>query len=305
MCMTTATLDKSILRTVGYFSLFEYPLTAFEIWKWLLVEEGEGAVRYGTVTERLQASAFLKQHVGQEQGFFGLGDVAAQTTERNQRLHDAIRKYNRLERALKFLRRLPWIDGIAVCNSLAWMNTRQDSDIDLFIIATPGRTWSARLLATLPLRLLRARPGEAAEDPICVSFFAAPSAFDFSTLKIGEQDPYLAYWSRSLVPLVDRTGWSKAFTNANGWVRKVLPHAWTVDRANRFRKQSPHRLPWLPFSEKLARAMQLERFPQVIKERMNHDTCVVVNDQMLKFHHNDARAELVAGLEGKMATFGL
>lgn len=303
--MTAAALDKSILRTVAYFSLFEYPLTSFEIWKWLMVEEGQGTVRYGEVTERLHGSSLLQKHLANEQAFFGLGDVASQITERNQRLHNAIRKYDRLQRILKMLSRLPWIDGIAVCNSLAWMHTREDSDIDLFIITTPGRTWSARLLATLPLRLLRARPGEAAEDPICVSFFAAPTAFDFSTIKIGHHDPYLAYWSRSLVPLLDRTGWSTAFADTNSWVQEVLPHAWTVDRANRFRAATPHRLPWLPFSEKLARAMQFERFPANIKERMNRDTCVIVNDQMLKFHHNDARAKLVAGLEGRMATFGL
>ncbi len=300
-----STLEQSILRTVAYFSYFEYPLTAFEIWKWLFVVPGERPVLFGEVDACLQTSAVLRRHLAQEGGFFGLGDVAAQVVERKRRLHDAIRKYQKLNKVLKILGRLPWIDGIAVCNSLSWFNTREDSDIDLFVVTSPGRTWCARLLATLPLMLLRARPGEAAEDPICVSFFAAPSQFDFSKIKIGADDPYLALWCRSLVPLIDRSGWSAAFFAANAWVGEVLPHSWAVHRPSRFKISAPHRLAWLPMSEKLAKAMQLERFPAAIKSRMNRDTCVIVNDDMLKFHHNDARAKIAAFLEAKMASFSL
>ena len=307
--MDNASLDQSILRTVTYFSLFDFPLTSFEIWKWLQLSPKQRApaksVSFSAVSDRLYSSLRLKRNLVQELGFFGLGNVAAQVTMRSERLHNAMRKYHKLGRVLRVLGRLPWIQGVAVCNSLAWLHTREGSDIDLFIITTPGRTWSARLVATLPLWLMGARPGEAAQDPICVSFFSAPSQFDFSQIKIADNDPYLANWCRSLVPVIDRTGWLNKFTAANSWLNDVLPNAWTPLRANRFRQATPRQLWWLPMSEKLARAMQVERFPQAIKSRMNRDTCVIVNDHMLKFHHNDARQKIAANLEAKLASFSL
>jgi len=45
------------------------------------------------------------------------------------------------------------------------------------------------------------------------------------------------------------------------------------------------------FFEDSAKKYQFKIMPPVLKEMMNLDTCVVVNDKMLKFHQNDRRAE--------------
>ena len=295
--MPTA-LETSIYRTLAYFAYFKYPLTSFEIWKWLLEPRQETSL--AEVVQTLSSSTWLSERLESHQGFYALEHVAEQRHDRHLRFLDAMRKYQKVERVIKLLGRLPWIDGIAVCNSLSWHHTNGESDIDLFIVAKPGRVWSARMLSTLPIMLLRQRPGEAKLDPMCLSFFSTESAFDFAKLKIGSADPYLAYWCQSLVPVVSRGAWQARFQLANAWLREVLPNAAPVLRASRFRSNAPLRWPWLPVSERLLKQFQIEKLPPAIRKLMNKDTRVVVNDQMLKFHEQDSRDLIRYTLEGRM-----
>lgn len=291
-------LELSIYRTLAYFAYFKYPLTSFEVWKWLLMPRGKYSL--SEVVTALDDSVWLHDRCGVWRGFYALHGVQHQVSDRHLRFLDAMRKYRKVERVMQIFGRLPWIEGVAVCNSLAWYATTERSDIDLFIVSAPGRVWSTRLLATLPLLLLRQRPGECELDPLCLSFFSTASAFDFSVLKIAERDPYLAYWSKTLVPILDRTHWSATFEQINSWPSAELPNAWPVRRAWRFSLRAPWRWPWLPLSERLPKQIQLERFPVEIKQLMNIDTRVVVNDAMLKFHDQDARALIQASLEEKL-----
>ncbi|MBI1908037.1 hypothetical protein HYS28_01295 [Candidatus Uhrbacteria bacterium] len=289
-------LEWDCYRTIAYFAYFRYPLTAFEVWKWLYAPEGRWTL--ADVTYALATSTWLGERVGASQGFYGVGDVDVQVADRHERLLDALRKYRVLAPVVAYLRRLPFIDGVAVCNSLAFHHTTAASDIDLFIVTAPGRVWSARLLAVSAMAALRKRPGEARRDPVCCSFFADRNALDMARLKIDdEHDPYLAFWTHTLVPLVDRGDVFSRVHVMNGWVRDVLPNARPVSRAPRLRHGAPRRgfirdnLAAL-FPEDAARAFQERKFPASIRALKNVDTRVVVNDRMLKFHENDRRHDI-------------
>jgi hypothetical protein len=293
-------LELSLFRTVAYFSYFRYPLTSFELWKWLL--EPEGRYSFAAVVEVLSSSSFLKERLKYESGFYGIGMIKEDLNLRRERLLNAMQKYVKLRRIMKMIGWAPYVDGAAVCNSLAFHHTQTSSDIDLFLVAAPGRVWTARFFSTLPLILMRERPGEREKDPVCLSFFATPEAFDFEKLKIGERDPYLAYWAMSLIPLLDRTLWTKDFFETNAWLKSVLPNAYPVKRARAFRLQAPVRIPSAIMSEELAKKVQEERFPGAINDLKNRDTRVVVNHTMLKFHEHDRRAEIFSALEEEMNT---
>lgn len=296
----TTKLELAIIRTVAYFAHFSYPLTSFEVWKWLLMPDRTYSL--GEVSRALDESTFLEQRVTRSGSFIGLGEVSVQVSDRRERLKNALRKYVKLSRYLPFFARLPFIEGLAVCNSLAFHHTTAASDIDLFIVTKPRRTWSARLFATFPLMLLRQRPGETPADPLCLSFFTSTEALNLEPVKIAEQDPYLAYWALTLIPLIDRAGVYREFAELNAWARTVLPHAEQVKRAPAFRSRSrPARLP-IPVKEVLARKLQEDRFPAKIRSLMNQDSRVVVNDHMLKFHDDDRRLEISTALNEKMNT---
>ncbi|MEK7105675.1 MAG: hypothetical protein AAB865_03265 [Patescibacteria group bacterium] len=295
-------LEQSIFRTIAYFSLFDYPVTAFEIWKWLLMPSA--GYQLVDVRETLTISEWLKTRLETQDGFFvltGRGDMVA---TRHERFLDATRKFKRLRRACRYLALLPTIKMLAVCNTLAWMNTKPESDIDLFIVVKPGRIWTARLFTVLPFKLLGLRPMQGAVDPVCFSFFAAADHLDFRPVRLVKDDIYLAAWIRSLVPVVNR-GDVERMSDANSWVKRAFPNSFgvTVARPHRFVVRSS-RLPAEEGSglvarsvEHLAKVIQRRRLPAEIKKLANQDTRVIVSDTMLKFHPNDRRGEILEKLE--------
>jgi len=183
-------LEESLFRTLAYFAYFQYPLTTMELWKWCDAPETSIAA----IEECLVLSEWLRENkMRSDEGFFGIGDVEQWRTERIHRVTDALRKSRRAEQFVRFASWLPWVKMIAVCNSLAFSFTNNESDIDVFIVTQRGRIWSTRLILTGALAFIRARPGERANDPLCLSFFATEDRLDLSSVKIGPEDPYLMF----------------------------------------------------------------------------------------------------------------
>ncbi|MFH1631895.1 MAG: hypothetical protein ABIA47_02625 [bacterium] len=296
-------LEKSIYRTIAYFAYFGYPLTSFEVWKWML-RPGQ-RYRLDDVVRALGSSEWLQNQIESQSGFFGLsgnyGNVGDQVRMRHARFLNAVDKYKKLRRLLNFLTRIPQVRAIALCNTLAFHYTKPESDIDLFIITDKDRVWTARLLAVTPLRLMRQRPGEAGRDAVDVSFFADPTAFGFEALKIDNSDPYLSMWIRALVPVFERQpGVFEDFMLQNPWAARDLPNAKLRQRSFQARFRSKWRLPYLPISERMAESLQSKLMPDDLSGRANEDTCVVVRNNLLKFHKNDRRAEIASALRDRM-----
>lgn len=292
------TAERDCLRVIAYFAHFRYPVTAFEVWKWL--RDPAQPLTLAEVMRVLTNGAWLRERVGEWNGFYGFGDVAAHWHDRHERYCDAVRKYHVLRPVLEYIGRLPGVEGVAVCNSLAYHHTTAESDIDLFILTQPSRVWSVRLFAVSMMALLRKRPREAARDPICCSFFADRTALNLAAYKIGEDDPYLAYWSATLIPLVDHDDVFAEFQRKNNWAFGQFPAYRAVARARAFRPSIRRRFALQPIAEGLARRLQEQRFPRRITAMRNIDTRVVVNDHVLKFHENDRRQEIAQALADKL-----
>lgn len=276
-------LEKDILRTVLWFSLFEYAPTAFEIWKWML-EPREG-YRLSDVISSLTSSKELHRLLALQDGVFALRDGTTSAALRRERFGDAVRKMERVKRVVKYLKRIHFIRGVAVCNTLSWMHTTPESDIDLFIIVKEGSLFTTRLLCVLPFKLLRARPGERARDPLCFSFFLSDTSLNLEHLALSGGDPYLAYWTKSVIPVFDRDGVFMEFQRANAWTGETLLHAFA--RLGEGVGGRVRRAPaWF---ERAAARLQKRQFPETITQMANRDSRVVVSSAMLKFHANDRR----------------
>jgi hypothetical protein len=300
-------LAQSIYRTVCWFSMFDYPLTAFEVWKWMYAPGR--AVALADVCEALETDAWLAGKLVRSGGFVALAgkDVSVLVRSRGKRFLDAARKYGKLRRALTWVAAAPGVVGVAAVNTLSWWNTRETSDIDLFIVVKPGTIWSSRFFLVLPFMLLNKRPSRKHEvgiDPFCFSFFLSEATLNVEGLRLPEGDPYLAYWTKSVVPVFDRGHVFDAFARDAVWADVALPHA-------RVRPLHPYLKPrWTPrmpnwqggFVDRTLKGLQRKRFPTVIRELANTDTRVIVRDDMLKFHENDRRAEYRDDWEKMLAT---
>ncbi|MDD2786273.1 MAG: hypothetical protein PHS79_05310 [Patescibacteria group bacterium] len=174
------------------------------------------------------------------------------------------RKLRNARRVAKYLKRLPWVRAVCLCNTTALGQARDDSDLDFFVIVKSGSIWRTRFFAALPFKLLGARPlssraespaysdvveGSLVEqsrelrdfstalhirsasvemtrgkDPVCLSFFVADNFLDLSTLMLPDDDPYFRYWFLSMLPLCD-DGVLHELWEANSTIRSRHPLA--------------------------------------------------------------------------------
>ncbi len=292
-------IERDIHNTLAYFAYNQYPLTTFEIFKWQY--RPERVYGYDEIEKCLKTCEWLRTRIGHCEGMYGIGtdmEVESQVAARKRRFLDAVRKQRKACKIVQYISRLPSVRGVAICNSLAFHFTREKSDIDFFIVTTHGRVWTARMWTVLPLIFLRQRPGEAKKDPIDISFFVSEKHMDLSELKM-DNDPYLAYWVKNLTPVFGREEMWDDFFKENDWTDQFLPNAHRPRRAYRMRCNS--RFPLIPclIPECVMRWIQLLKMPYRMKVLANQGTCVVMNDDMLKFHTTDRRAEIADAFERK------
>lgn len=285
-------LERAVVRTLIWFSLTEHPVTAFEVHKWLL--QPEGKYELGQVQRVLLQSEYLDKKIQRSQGMYALkGSVSIeeQIRQRQKRFQDAERKFKTLRRWAHVFRLLPGVRAVAAGNTLAWWGTNEQSDIDLFLVTDPGCIWSSRFWSVLPFALSGRRPHTGRRDPFCLSFFATRDALQLESVCL-DRDVYMAYWLKSLVPVMDQESFLSQLHLENRWVEALLPNAFA--RADHHRHTpaalpAPVRQPRL--LESVFRSLQRRRLPVRLKELANQDTRVVVTDHMLKFHANDRREQ--------------
>jgi hypothetical protein len=268
-------LERSVLGTVVWFSMFETPVTVFEIWKWMI--GADQAYAFEDVYAALEGEE-LRRRLETHDGFWTLAgsQCRALATERRTRFLDAARKYAKLRRAARYFALIPSVESVSAANTLAWWNTREDSDVDLYVTVRPGTIWTTRLFMVAPFVLLGRRPGTSHVDPFCFSFFATTDAPPVASFALPGGDPYLDLWERSLVSVYERPRGRETFAIGGATVPR---QAFGFEPRGRM----------IRAVESLARRVQMRRLPARVKRMMNVDSRVVVNDRVLKFHDNDRR----------------
>lgn len=303
--------ERAVLKSIVYFDLFSYPLTPLEAWKWMMADGTSARPTLGDVTALLETSTSLHSLLDHAEGFYflrGRDDIVA---VRKQRYLLAERKYNRVLRAARVLRIVPFIKLLAVCNSLAYSNAQDASDLDLFIITEPGRIWTVRQLTVGLAAFLGWRPTTGrTRDRICLSFFVSEKGMNLQSITLDPGDIYLRYWIDQLVPVWGDPAVLDAFRAANAWQRAFLPNAYGVETAQRRRCEDSsfarfvRGLLTMVHAGRIGhalelryRTLQMRRLPERLRRLANIDTRVVMNDRMLKFHDNDRRRQFAEQYE--------
>lgn len=286
-------LRRSLAATLAYFDLFDYPLTLGELmrYRYRFPDEPSGAAwSAADALAALDDAAF-----GTKNGHWFLAGRDAIVETRARRFRLAERKLARARRVTSFLRFLPSVRLIAVCNSLAIANADVESDIDLFVVTRPGTLWATRFAVVSALALLGLRPSDRSHaDKVCMSFFVSETCADLSRCALAPDDTYLRYWIATLLPLYDAGGAYGRFVSKNSWVADRLPGfrasdvAAAVPRPPRWTRALA---PLIAALERPARRFQMRAFPHEIVRLANLDSRVMVSDDILKFHVNDRRQE--------------
>ena len=203
-------LRRAILRTLLYADIFDCPLTRDELSRYLIGQTASAAA----VTVALDADDILCREVERSAGFVHLAGRGEIVPARLERAQASARLWPRARHYGAMIARLPFIRMVAVTGALSMNNARPDDDIDLFILAQPGRVCLGRLLVIAVVRLAARRGIE-----LCPNFVLSTDH-----LALASRNLYTAHEVAQLVPISGRS-WHRAFLDANGWVADVLPNA--------------------------------------------------------------------------------
>lgn len=289
----TSELELSILKTIAFFDLFDYPLTDFEIWQYL-----DRSVGFFEVKKALESGrGRLMPALGSQEGFYFVRGRENLVRQRQLTYHRANQASARARSVFFWLRFLSGTRLLAVCNNFYYTPA---SDIDVFVVTASKRLWSTRFWLTLITHLSgHRRHGKKIINRLCLSFYVSEDAADLSALTL-EDDPYFYYWLAFLEPLY-HDGYLPEFWQANSWISAKLPNFVKADSL------SWSKLPLSPNLYKLSRRRfysgswggfweSLWRFWERRKMSLNRhslasapDTRVVISDTVLKFHEGDRR----------------
>lgn len=196
--------EQGILRTLAFFDAFNMPLTVEDICRYYY-SVGKKPSRLNIETS---LSSLLNQaRVKGEQVHYYLADRDSFIVDgRKKSRMRAIDLLKKSQPWLSCLASWPGVRAISICNNIAFLNASEESDIDLFIIVNPGEIWQTRFALASFLQLFKKRPQPGNEyGKLCLSFIVTADNLDLSLIKL-EDDIYLFYWLKTLLPVYDPEG---------------------------------------------------------------------------------------------------
>jgi len=216
-------LAKNILATIVYYDVSDYPLTAFEIEKYLTraQEKKPGEEKKFSLAEIMSAleDGELKNLIEEYRGFYFLQNRRDLVTQRIERNKISEEKFKIIFKTTEWLRWIPFLRMIAVTGRLAMKNAEKGSDIDVLIAVKKGRIFTGRLLLTLMTHFLgRRRHGKKIANRICLNYFIADNA-----LEIKLKDLFSASEYFFTLPVFGRETF-RLFQKANGWIADYKPN---------------------------------------------------------------------------------
>jgi hypothetical protein len=289
-------LEKSILKTIIFFDLFDYPLTELEIWKFLYFPEKKYLLS--------EVKGSLKNNISNietYQGFYFLKGRREILQTKHLRYKESFIKFKKAKRVAKIFSIIPFIKLIAIGNYIPENNTKKESDIDFFIVTKKNRIWITRAICVALTILLKLRPSNKnKENTICLTFYTTIDNLNFKKLTLGERsgvgDIYFFYWLASLYPLYNIDETYEKLIKENSWLKEYLPNLLPTIPSQKRKIISNFKCTILQilnfnFWEKFTKKIQLKIIPTNLRKMANHDTRVILNNSMLKFHDQDRRDE--------------
>ncbi len=215
-------LHRAILETVAYYDVFDYPLTEFEVWKLLLVSDGEGAsapdISFRMVEETLDGS-YLRKRLGRMRGFVFLRGRDRLVALRMERQRIADRNIRSVRRVAGIMRFFPFVRMVGLTGSLSMKNADRGSDWDFFIVLRSGYIWTGRATVTVLLHLFGLRRhGDHIARRACLNFWVTTRSLEIRLKDIFSSSEYFF-----IIPLFGEAVFQR-FQRSNEWIRRFRPH---------------------------------------------------------------------------------
>jgi hypothetical protein len=206
---TPPSLERAIVEAVAYADVFDYPLTADEVHRYL---DGVPASRAG-VRAALSSGRLVPRQLSHTGRFLSLPGRESVVEVRRERTRVSETYWRRAIHYGRLMAGLPYVRMVAVTGALA-MDNVADDDIDYMVVTEPGRLWLCRALVVGLVRWAALRG-----VTLCPNYFLSENA-----LVLAERNLFTAHEVAQMVPLA---GWNtyETFRRVNRWTDHFLPNA--------------------------------------------------------------------------------
>ncbi len=202
-------LSKSILKTLLYFDIFQYPLTATEILKHLTTNH------VGHEDVSIELTKLAEQSIiFPISGFFSIQNDLALAARRMKGNQLALQSLSLAKRKAMLISKFPFVQAVMASGSLSKDYMDEHSDLDFFVITKPNRLWIARMLLVLYKKIWLFN----SHKYFCINYYV-----DEHHLEIEEKNIFTATELATLIPLYGKEHYTQLMV-ANNWIKKYLPN---------------------------------------------------------------------------------
>lgn len=200
---------RAVLHTLVYFERFAYPLTLEEVHQYCS-DVNADAAQVQEALDYLQKEGLVFSFKGYYQS---LNDCSwlNRRLENNRRADQFLPPARRMAR---FIGHFPFVQAVLVSGSLSKHSMGPDSDVDFFVITSPGRLWLCRTLLVVFKKIFLFN----SHKYFCVNYF-----IDTEHLEIEEKNLFTATETVTLLPMCGPEFYD-AFAKANAWAWQFFPH---------------------------------------------------------------------------------
>lgn len=299
-------LSDRIISTIKFFDLQDYPLTAFEVWRYLISEKSslkeqldenfelkDGVdefksvpVHFDTVLGQLD-SLVEGGDLVEVNGFYTFPKRKSIIGTRLVNYRYGIPRERKIKRFLPFTKHLPFVRGISLAGSQAMGLQRSTSDIDLLIITDPRFIWLGRTFLTAYFQIFGIRRhGKKITNRFCLNHYVAqPREVDV------EKNLYKAMEYCKLRPVVYGEVTTKFQEAHKNWIKLFFPNI-TFDSLG---------VDSVSFAQKFIEKLFDNRFGLWLEKklgqwqlgRIKQDKYVFVKEDELSFHPDSKQETLL------------
>lgn len=193
------------LKTILYFSIFDYPLHKDEIISYCNSSDDVESELKSLLEQKI---IYLKN------GYYNIENSSLQI---DRRLTGNLKAQQLLPKAYKMSKRImsfPFVESVNISGALSKNFIDDDGDIDFFIITAPNKLWIARTLLIAYKKIVLFN----SKKYFCVNYFISTNH-----LEIDEQNKFTATELVTLIPVYGEKAYTN-FVTKNKWVETIFPN---------------------------------------------------------------------------------
>lgn len=202
----------SVLAALAYADLFDYPLTLQELARYQVGT----SFPIAALEASLQNDPLLAGSISRSDDFYSLRGREVVFETRRVRMLAARKVWRRARLYSRLVARLPYVRMVAVTGALAVDNIAERPDIDLMIVARPGRVWLCRRSIIVNVRAARLFG-----DDLCPNYILSED-----NLHLDQRDFFTAHELAQMIPLHGMSVYH-SLLHANPWASGYLPQAFS------------------------------------------------------------------------------